>query len=205
MTDSFEQLVEKYKKEMMKYLPADASVTEQAKASSPQPSASEVPSAVKDNPPANIEPFPPQIIPAPDSFDPVYCGENLTDSGSLRVILSAARQSIPLADGHISVSCKTKSGETLHYILITDQDGRSPLISLPAPDRSLAQQPQTDPPYALYDIRIDRDGYVSVLVKNAQVFGGITSIIPVNMTPSVRFAESETVTLTEHNLSEGDA
>lgn len=101
--------------------------------------------------------------------------------GYLKLQLTTARQALPVPNAKITIS-KTIGDETYSFVEVTtDEDGLTPLIALPAPDKALSEIPQSKKPYASYDILIEHPKYRTVQLINVPVFDGITSIQPVEM------------------------
>ena len=72
----------------------------------------------------------------------------------------------------------------ISYSLITDRDGLTESVNLPAPnvDFSLSPSPN-EKPYAQYDVEITAPGYYSKIINGLSVFSGIESIQLINMIP----------------------
>ena len=212
--ESFDALVERYRREMMRYIPSSttvspANVSTGSQTSPPvSPRSISEPAALSDseppnNPPANTD-FPPPSVNAPEDEIPSICDESLTDTGYLRVSLSTARRSIPLPDGLVTITCHNADGESLYYVLHTDESGLTETVPLPAPPRILSESPGNAHPYALYNIRADREGYRSQYIQNAQVFSGIVSNVPIEMIPIARGETPNETSLPQHSLTEGE-
>lgn len=107
-----------------------------------------------------------------------------TDSGGLFVTATTARESLPVADADVFLSAVINGKRILHAFLRTDENGKTPLISLPAPSRALSEEPGDPAPYALYDVLVDHPDYYVEVRKNVQVFGGVLSNLPVNLIPA---------------------
>ena len=107
------------------------------------------------------------------------------NTGTLKVFVTTAHQSLPIQGATVEISDITPDGEReLLYVLTTNESGETQPINLPAPVASLSQLPgEIGKSYALYNIRIDKDGYYPVIARNVAVFPGITSIQPFSMIP----------------------
>ena len=68
-------------------------------------------------------------------------------------------------------------------IAVTDQNGKTRSIPLPAANPELSQKPGIEHPYITYNIQITADGYIPVRDFNVPLFGGITAIQPVELIP----------------------
>ena len=129
-------------------------------------------------PPAENDP---QSLPEPDD----------TGSGYLRIEASAADDAIPVEDVFVTVTRPSGNGkQSLVYMLITDESGKTREVELPAPPRSMSLTPSDssrDKPFSTYTIRADKEGYYSIIGLDVPVFSGIRSIQPIRMIPVPEF------------------
>ena len=180
-----EQMIERYNREL-RSLGRNSSTT-----TAPSPS------LLEQIPSPEPEPLPEQTLPPQTGTgtpaNQEYLAENhlappspehFTDSGTLLVIASVGQEALPLADADVFVSSVMGDQRILLAILRTDENGATPAISLPAPDRELANVPGNPSPFALYDVLVDHPQYYVEVRKNVQIFGGITSDLLVNMIPA---------------------
>lgn len=59
----------------------------------------------------------------------------------------------------------------------TDQSGKTKVFSLPTPDKDLSMSPDlAETPYAVYNMAVESDGFLTNIHLNIPVFSGITSI-----------------------------
>lgn len=59
----------------------------------------------------------------------------------------------------------------------TDQSGKTKIFYLPTPDKSLSMSPDlAETPYAIYNMAVEADGFLTNIHLNIPVFSGITSI-----------------------------
>ncbi len=107
------------------------------------------------------------------------------ESGSLRVEAFAADRAFGVGSARVMVFLELPSGNVAVFDGLTDVDGQSDTIILPAPPRSLSQSPQngSNPklPYALYSVYVEHPSYVRAVFTNVPVFSGVESIQPVRM------------------------
>ena len=61
-------------------------------------------------------------------------------------------------------------GESQSIDLTTNSSGESQIISLEAPPLEYSQQPIGKIPYSLYDLRVEREGFQSIVVNGIQIF-----------------------------------
>jgi len=68
-------------------------------------------------------------------------------------------------------------GENTDITLMTDRFGRTEIVELDAPDVMYSLEPQNEVrPYAVYDVRVHKEGYVDTVMHNVEVFAGQKSI-----------------------------
>ena len=107
------------------------------------------------------------------------------DYGSLSVITSSANSSLPIEGSIIRITGIQEENSFIDYSVLTDIDGISDKIVLPAPSRSYSLSPKSpEIPYGLYKIEVRNRGYYTKIVDNVAVFSGINTYLPVNMIPS---------------------
>lgn len=132
-----------------------------------------------------------------------------TDTGQLQVEVSAAERSLPVPFSDVLVIRKAEGEQELIQSLQTDNSGKTPVINLPAPSRTLSEQPEpnTVRPYGVYTVMVSHPDYYTTIIRDVQVFAGQRSILPVNLIPlseGGRNAASSNVDITtdRHNLNE---
>lgn len=141
------------------------------------------PNAVVNLPEASPERDPlQQFEPVADTFESFR--QRNTKTGFLRVQTFAGPQTIPVPDANVLVTRDFIDGARRFASGKTDQSGVLDGIVLPAPEGSLAQQPGTIPPYALYDIQVSHPDYRTEIYKQVPIFDGVKSIQPVQFQSS---------------------
>lgn len=105
--------------------------------------------------------------------------------GYLVVRVSTANGAIPLSGAKVTVRGGEEVNAGYYRSFYSGASGLTEKIALPAPRRSLSQDPSVGgvKPYALYSIDVFSDGYVDLFFVNVPVFDTITSIQPANMIP----------------------
>lgn len=105
--------------------------------------------------------------------------------GTLIVNVSSAGGAYPIPDAVIRVIGVSEENRDIEYSRLTDIDGVSSYISLPAPSRTLSQAPGApDAPYALYNVEAAIPGYYPKRIYNVPIFEGETTVLPINMIPA---------------------
>ena len=108
---------------------------------------------------------------------------NFDRYGKLAVRTYVAEGALPLKDAIVSIRGAGEENRAVEYSLVTDVDGLTPFISLPAPAAFYSESPG-NVAYGIYDIDVSAEGYYSKTVRSVAVFDGISTVLPVNMIPS---------------------
>ena len=108
--------------------------------------------------------------------------------GYLIVQVSTAGGAIPLPGAIVTVrDYDPESGADVGNVIssmVTDRSGKTPVLSLPAPARSLSQAPGSSIlPYALYSIDVQTDRYYENYYANVPIFDGIVAVQPAVLQP----------------------
>lgn len=104
--------------------------------------------------------------------------------GTLSVRTYTASEALPVEGALVEISGAEESNRDLFYSVITDRDGKTENLMLPAPNRSLSLSPGAlDIPYSVYDMHISAPGYYTKNIYGLTVFPGVTSLQLVNMIP----------------------
>lgn len=124
--------------------------------------------------------------------------ENLENSfpdnstGRLRVSVSTANQLSPVPGATVTVSAQNGDTNTTLDTSVTDRSGSSVTFTLPAPSASFSQEPTVASPFALYQVSVSHPDFYDFIAENVQVFGGITTQLPVNLIPLPELPNGET-------------
>ncbi len=107
------------------------------------------------------------------------------DSAMLRVLVSTALGSIPLADAAVTVSTIADEAgmRTLLYSVRTDQGGITPPMELQTPPLSNSLSPDSGMPYSLYTVEVTKEGYTPLTALQIAMFPGIATVLPIALTP----------------------
>ncbi len=144
------------------------------RAASPAPSGIPAPAGTEDATPGGDNPLSDYIPPAPPE----------TGIAQLRVWVTTARQAVPIEGARVVITKEDGEGEgQLIKILTTNQDGNTATVDLPAVPAEYSQKPGYAHPYTLYAIQISKPGYFTVQNNHVPLYGGISTIQPVDMTP----------------------
>lgn len=145
-----------------------------------------------DEPPPLPEYIPTTPIPVQWAAQEAYENFN-TAEGRLRVVAAVANSAYPVPGAQVTVCTHIGGRCYLNYILVTDENGETPIVSLAAPPASLSQLPETNIPYAVYDIHIFANGFFRSEALGVHIFDNITTrqefqMIPLPIYPDIHAA-----------------
>lgn len=107
------------------------------------------------------------------------------ESGSLKVEAFASDRAFGIPSARVMVFLELPGGNAAVFDGLTDINGSTESIRLPAPPKSISQSPQTGAnprlPYAVYSVYVEHPDFVRSVFTNVPVFSGIESIQPVRM------------------------
>lgn len=91
----------------------------------------------------------------------------------------------PLPGIQITVKERQATGERIVAQLVTNANGQTPVIQLPAPPSELTEEPQTtETPFAPYIIEAQGENVIPTQINGTQIFSTIRSIQPIRLAPS---------------------
>lgn len=107
-----------------------------------------------------------------------------TDIGTLVVKAYTAGGALPVPNTVIRILGADEENRFIDYSVMTDVDGLTEKIYLPAPPKNESLYPeQTENPYAQYIIEISAKGYYPKNINNVALFSGTETFQSVNMIP----------------------
>ena len=129
-----------------------------------------------------------------------------TESGTLKVEAFASDRAFGIPSARVMVFLELPGGNVAVFDGLTDVNGTTESVRLPAPPRSLSQSPQTGTnpklPYAVYSVYVEHPDYVRAVFTNVPVFSGIESIQPVRMlAKAAGLEEPEPIVVDETTLN----
>lgn len=131
-------------------------------------------------PPRPIPPVPPR--PQPSQTRPVPVpppsAPELSASGTLVVALTHSKGLFPVPNARVCVS--DSLGNNLGCKQ-TDASGRTDEWRLSAPPKANSASPGSSNVSAFYNLRIDADGYVPVIIEGVPIFDGVRTLQPLDM------------------------
>ena len=136
------------------------------------------------------------------TLKPSEGGIVLSSTGSIQVNAYSSFARLPLQD--VAISIAAPDGTAL-ALALTDRSGRIDPVTLPVPDPSASQAPNTGQAgFATVDLRARLRGYEQIDIRGLQVFPGITTVqdlemIPLSELPS-QWGKTETFDTPPQNL-----
>ena len=104
--------------------------------------------------------------------------------GRLKVQCFVNETYLPVSNTKIIIRPSESGTNTKDIVLSTNSSGESEIVELPAPPLEYSQQPTGQIPYSMYDIRVEREGYQSILINRCQVFPDQLAIQQCNLIES---------------------
>ena len=105
------------------------------------------------------------------------------ESGFLRVQVFAANQAFPIQNASVVVSKVFGGNIRVFFTAQTDANGIMSRITLPAPDRELADSPSALQPYSTYNIVVTHPRFTEVRIDDVAVFDSVETVQNVEMIP----------------------
>ena len=108
--------------------------------------------------------------------------------GYLIVKVSTASDAIPIENASVIVQGKDEDNQEILLSLLTDRDGLTTKIMLPAPPRELSESPSPpSKPYSVYNIDVYKEGYYPQHYNGVPIFQNITAIQNAHIVPTSEF------------------
>lgn len=109
----------------------------------------------------------------------------LDQSGTMSVRVYTAGGALPIENAIIRITGAEEANRDVYYSLLTDRDGITDTVLLPAPKKIFSQSPEpAEAPFAIYDVEVSKDGYFSRRIYGNQVFADTNSELLIELTPS---------------------
>ena len=107
----------------------------------------------------------------------------LDDFGSF-IARAYTAGALPVEGAIVRISGAEEANRDIAYSLVTDMDGLTEMVNLPAPNRRFSQAPNpAEQPYSVYNLEIVAEGYYPKRIMGVTVFPGINSVQRINMIP----------------------
>ena len=115
----------------------------------------------------------------------------INSSGFLIIKVSTANGTIPIENASVIVQGKDEYNQNILLSLLTDRDGLTDRIPLPAPSSNLSQAPTpSQKPYSTYNIDVFKEGYYPQHYNGVPIFQNVTAVQNAHIIP---FAEPDSL------------
>ena len=109
---------------------------------------------------------------------------NYENFGSMRIRTYAASGAIPIDGALVKIYGIDDYNGDVAYSLLTDADGITRAVSLPAPPKAYSSAPGAkENPYSVYNVEIAKEGFYPKRIDNVPIFNGISAVLPIEMIP----------------------
>ena len=125
---------------------------------------------------------------------------NYEDFGTMRIRTYTASGALPVDGALVKIYGTGDYNKDTVYSLLTDEDGITRGISLPAPPKLYSSSPGAkEIPYSVYNVEITKNGFYPKRIDNVPIFNGISAILPIEMIP-LSYADDGSV-INQNNLN----
>ena len=112
----------------------------------------------------------------------------INSNGYLIVKVSTGGEAIPIENASVIVQGKDKNNQNILVSLLTDRDGLTPKITLPAPPKELSEEPSPiSKPYSVYNIDVFKEGYYPQHYNGVPIFQNVTAVQNARIIPFSEF------------------
>ena len=109
---------------------------------------------------------------------------NYENFGNIRIRTYTAAGALPIDGVLVKIYGTDEYNRDVTYSLITDENGITKEISLPAPPRAYSAAPGAkEMPYSVYNVELSKSGFYPKRIDNVPIFNGIDAVLPIEMIP----------------------
>ena len=117
---------------------------------------------------------------------------NYESFGKLRIRTYTAAGALPVEGALVKIYGTDEYNKGIVYSLLTDSDGITQEITLPAPLKSYSVSPGAkESPYAVYNVEIAKNGFYPKVINSVPLFSGTSAVLPIEMIPLVYGSNGE--------------
>lgn len=125
--------------------------------------------------------------------------QDMTDTGYFRASITSAAAARPIEGARVQIS-DINDPNTVLEELVTDENGQTETISLKAPPIEYSMIPESNQPYAVYNIRITAPGYEPKDISGAEILSGETALQNTSLLPLETENTTELYVIPPHTL-----
>ncbi len=107
----------------------------------------------------------------------------MAQNGYIAARIYTSRGSLPVEGAVVTVLSDTDGTMNIVGKRTTDKNGQIAPIIVSAPDESLSLEPNSGKVFTTVDVRVDKEGYYTVYIKNVQVFATQTTVVDTPLIP----------------------
>lgn len=149
--------------------------------------------------PSTPEPITPE--PATPGGETLFANENdiffSEDSeGEITVRAQTALGAFPVSEATVIISRVRDGSNQIVNFQLTDESGKTPNISVPAPSKADSLSPSDSLPFSDYNVTVRHPMYYTSIIDNVQVFGDQLTILVAELTPLPEFVNETDITRT---------
>lgn len=126
--------------------------------------------------------------------------ENGPFTGTMKISVVSSEGFEPIAGARIKI-WKSSTPNVILFDITTDNSGQTQVLTLPAPDPQLSQQPEdVTPPYEDYDISVEANGYDMVTVEGSELLPNELSLQQVTLKKKKPEVPEQIIIIPPHTL-----
>ena len=115
----------------------------------------------------------------------------MAQTGTIQFRVFTSNANIPIPGATVIVRGQY-SPYTLYGVLVTDESGQTPVLTIPAPDESLGQTSGSEiKPWLGLRVYVEHPGYEAVTFDGVQLFPRVLSIQAVQLVPNQKVDPEE--------------
>ena len=106
------------------------------------------------------------------------------ETGTLTVHTYTAGGALPIKNAVVRIFGSAEENRFVEYSVLTDRDGMTDKITLPAPSADISKAPSPkEAGFATYNAEVIYDGYYAKRIYDIPIFANTSAYLPVNMIP----------------------
>lgn len=121
------------------------------------------------------------------------------DKGKLQISVLSSLRNRPIRNARVEISY-TGEPERILESLVTDENGQTPEIELPAPPVEYSMNPSEYQPYSEYNFQITADLFEPVTISGAEILPEITALQTARLDERMERTPFEVITIPDHTL-----
>jgi len=107
----------------------------------------------------------------------------MAQNGFLTARIYTSRGQIPVEDAIVTVTNANESTQNIIAKRTTDKNGQIAPVTISAPDEALSLEPGNNKVFSTVDVRVDKNGFYTLFIKNVQVFANQTTVVDTPIIP----------------------